>query len=130
MFNQFVSNLSISDQNLFKSTFLLAGIYDLVPITQTTINYALNLDEKSARAISPLFNPLPNISTKFYVVVAENDCPGLVNEGLKMWKRLVDLKLETEYIFVDDVDHFDLIEKLFYKEYILTKLILDSITKN
>jgi arylformamidase len=46
-------------QGLVTAAYAISGLFDLVPLVQTTINKALRLDEASARAASPLLWPPP-----------------------------------------------------------------------
>jgi arylformamidase len=45
----------------------ISGLFDLPPITHTTVNGALGLDEAEARRLSPLFLPAPGGTLHAYV---------------------------------------------------------------
>ncbi|KAG5860880.1 hypothetical protein JTB14_037492, partial [Gonioctena quinquepunctata] len=124
LFIKYIPNLPESERKLFKSAFLLAGVYDLMPLLQTKYNGALNLDKESAKQCSPLYQKLEGDGTEFYVVVAENDSPQFLEQGKKMHEHLKSLSLRTHFVYVETVDHFDLIENLNNSEYLLSQLIL------
>jgi arylformamidase len=44
-----------------KSALPIAGLFDLPPLTHTSVNNALGLDEAEARRLSPLFLPSPGL---------------------------------------------------------------------
>ncbi|CAH1176268.1 unnamed protein product [Phaedon cochleariae] len=125
-FANFIHNLAEEDRELFKSVFLLGGIYDLTPLLSTSYNIPLGLDQQLASEASPLLQNLAADGTVFHVVVAENDSPPFIEQGKLMHKHLQELKIDSKYIFVQNVDHFDLIEKLYERDYELTKLIISN----
>lgn len=49
-------------QSLVKGATLMSGVYDLRPVCHTYINEPLNLDEPTARNLSPLFRDLAGLS--------------------------------------------------------------------
>lgn len=127
LFADYIKTLPIDDQKLFKSSFLLAGVYDLVPLLQTSYNEPLKLDEATAKATSPMFHDLYLCDTKFHVVAAENDSPAFVKQSEDLHKKLIDLGFTTKYHLVRVVDHFDLVENLRNEGFDLTKIMLDDI---
>nr|XP_023029611.1 kynurenine formamidase [Leptinotarsa decemlineata] len=126
LFKEFIPNLPEEERKLFKTAYLLAGIYDLMPLLKTSYNAPLKLDEQSAKRASPLWQKLIAEGTDFYVVVAEHDSPQFVEQGNKMNEYLLSLNLKSHLVTIKDVDHFDLLEKLFDSDYELTKLIVKS----
>jgi arylformamidase len=46
-------------QNLVRAAYSISGLFDLGPLVETSINKALHLDSKTARAASPLFSAAP-----------------------------------------------------------------------
>ncbi|KAJ8974904.1 hypothetical protein NQ317_009833 [Molorchus minor] len=131
LFERFIPSLPQEDQSLFKAAFLLCGIYDLVPLINTKTNILCRLNEQSAKIASPLHMRLSSaVETIFYVVVAEHDSPAFVDSGKKMHEYLLSLGIGSNYVFIKNVDHFDVIEKLIEEDYELTRLIIDVIKKN
>ncbi|VEN45343.1 unnamed protein product [Callosobruchus maculatus] len=55
LFETFIPSLPEADRKLIRTAFLLAGIYDIIPLTKTDYNEPLKLDEESARKVSPMF---------------------------------------------------------------------------
>lgn len=53
--------------DLVPSGMPISGLFDLPPLTQTTINTALGLDEAEARRLSPLYLPRPNARLHAFV---------------------------------------------------------------
>nr|CAI5847484.1 unnamed protein product [Callosobruchus analis] len=55
LFETFIPSLPEADRKLIRTAFLLAGIYDIIPLTKTDYNEPLKLDEESAMKVSPMF---------------------------------------------------------------------------
>lgn len=109
---------------------MISGIYDLVPLIPTTVNGPLKLDEQSAIASSPLRKKITGGETEFYVIAAQDDSPSFVEQAEQMKEHLIKSKLKTEYICLENSDHFDVIENLFDEEYELTKFIIDKVKRS
>ena len=76
-FNQ----LPLEDKSLFEGVFLLAGVYDLLPLLQTTVNDPLKTDENEANANSPLkLNSFEYKTLKVYLRVGEWDTPAFISQ--------------------------------------------------
>lgn len=128
LFESFVPSLPETEQSLIKGAFLLCGIYDLIPLVKIEYNKDFKLDDVSARAASPLFQKLsPGKDTAFYVVVAEHDSPVFVENGRRFHEYLLKLKIKSDLVFIENVDHFDIIERLTDLDFELTKLIVNAI---
>lgn len=128
LFESLIPSLPEAEQSLIKGAFLLCGIYDLIPLIKTEYNEAFQFDEASAKAASPMFKKLSSWKdTTFYVVVAENDSPAFVEDGKRFNEHLSKLGLKSKYVFINNVDHFDILEKLIDPEFELTKLFINVI---
>lgn len=51
-----------------RAAYAISGLFDLPPLVPTSINKALQLDDAGARAISPLYGPLPRAGSLDAVV--------------------------------------------------------------
>lgn len=128
LFEKFIPSLPAADQSLFKGAFLLCGIYDLLPLIQTEYNINFKFDEASARAASPLLQKLSAAKdTIFYVVAAEHDTPAYVENSRRFTEYLLSLGIKSNFVLLENVDHFDIIERLIDPEFELTKLIINVI---
>ena len=120
---------------LLKGVVLLSGIYSLKPLLGTTINHSLQLTKDEIKAYS--FN---TIDTKNYkpieglkVIAACGECesPAFINETQECAQKLVKMVDHVEYILLrENVDHFDIAERLVDTEFVLTKLLLSNILRD
>jgi len=53
------------------AAYAISGLFDLPPLVPTSLNKALKLDEAGARAVSPLFGPVPSYGSLDAVVGGE-----------------------------------------------------------
>lgn len=127
LFEFFIPNLPQDDKNLFKNVFLISGIYNLVPLVKTSVNIPLKLDENSAKTASPLLKKIAGGETTFYVIVAEQDSPPFIEQAKEMHQHLNNSGAKSEYIYLKDIDHFDIVEKLYDETFKLTCIIVDNI---
>lgn len=130
LFEKFIPSQSQTIRQIIKCAFLISGIYDLVPITRTTYNDLLKLDENSAKDASPLKKKINGGDTIFYIIIAENDCPAFIEQAKAMEQHLVKLGTKTKYVNIESTDHYDIIENLYSEEFKLTKLIIEKVTES
>jgi arylformamidase len=95
----------------------ISGVFDLRPLIQTSLNTALDLDDREAAALSPIHWPVPNGSTPGGTVL---DC--LVgaeesSEFLRQSKMMADHwaahGVETRHEALPGLNHFTVLDPLF-----------------
>jgi arylformamidase len=96
---------------LVRAAYGVSGLYNLKPLTETSINKALGLTMESAERESPLFWPAPSGLTMDAVVGgAESD------EYLKQSRRITDVwgleGVRTRYEEIAGVNHFTVLDDL------------------
>ncbi|XP_025114029.1 kynurenine formamidase-like isoform X2 [Pomacea canaliculata] len=113
------------DSDLIKGAILVSGIYDLRPLVKTSVNEALHLTEEDAWLFSPVhfMHDIKQHSSDrdILIAVGEYDPPEFRRQSGEFQKNLRDLGIRTRYLDIPDTDHFNVIEKLQQKSYILTK---------
>ncbi|KZC03790.1 putative arylformamidase [Dufourea novaeangliae] len=121
--------------NLLKGLVLIGGIYNLNPLLGTTINDALKLTKDEIKAYS--FIDLDTTKRKpiqgLKVIVTDGECdtPEFINESRKCAQKLVTIVDDVQYLLLrENVDHFDIVEKLTEPEFLLTKTILAHMSSN
>jgi arylformamidase len=67
---------------MIKAGLGISGLYDLVPLTLTTVNDGLRLDAEEARRLSPLFLPSPGLP--FHAVVGGAEGPEYERQSREM----------------------------------------------
>ena len=87
------------------AAYAISGLFDLVPLAETSINKALRLDQASARAASPLFWK-PPVSGSLDAVVGGNESA----EYFRQSRAIVDVwgkaGVATRFGTVPDANHF------------------------
>nr|ALQ52681.1 kynurenine formamidase [Nilaparvata lugens] len=132
---ELLSKLDDDSKAIFRGLFLISGVYNLKPLLRTTVNDALNLTEKELSKLSPMSsiddqvkNHL-NKSFNLVVAVGENDSPAFQQQSRDFHEVLSRRGIASKYIFVEEVDHFEIVENLSKVDYKLTKELIQLITK-
>ncbi|KAF5295574.1 hypothetical protein FQR65_LT10437 [Abscondita terminalis] len=124
-FQQSYSSWSDEDKDMIKGAFLISGIFDLVPLIETTVNNNLKLDEEVAKKFSPLLHPLDVPKhTLLYVIVGEYESSEFQKQSSLLHNKLKSSGYKSELIIAEKVDHFNIVENLNNEDYEILKLIL------
>ncbi|XP_066237497.1 kynurenine formamidase isoform X2 [Saccopteryx leptura] len=116
-----------------KGFFLVSGIYDLEPITHTSVNIPLLLTLEDARRNSP--QQQLKVAAKqpvdpachVLVVVGQHDSPEFHRQSREFYQMLCQGGWKASFEELHDVDHFEIIWKLTQKDYMLSQIILKTI---
>lgn len=130
LFPKFYTNLTNDERKLLKSVFLISGIYNLMPLVKTTINDPLKLTEVEAENLSPMFwnfEHVTDTSPKFFVIASENDSPAFVKQSELFANNLKKQEVPNEYMLLEELDHFNIIEKMADENYVIVKSIVNSL---
>ena len=98
-------------EGLVTAAYAISGLFDLRPLVGTSINTALNLDDASAKAVSPLFWKSPARGT-LDAVVGGNESA----EYFRQSRAIVDAwhaaGIATRFATIPDANHFTAIAPL------------------
>jgi arylformamidase len=123
------SDLATHDfQPRCEGAFLLTGVYDLVPLVKTYINAPLHMTEDSAQLCSPQQHAA-SFQKDCHVVVAvgEYDSPAFKQQAHTYVEALRSSGVASVSLLeIQEVDHFNLVEKLSDPQYKLTQVILSA----
>ncbi|RYX88078.1 MAG: alpha/beta hydrolase [Bradyrhizobiaceae bacterium] len=92
------------------AAYAISGLFDLAPLVPTSINKALQLTEESARAVSPLFGPVPGHGSLDAIVGGDES-----SEYFRQSRSIVDAwgkAISTVYGTVPGANHFTAIAPL------------------
>jgi arylformamidase len=92
-------------QDLVPAAMTISGLFDLPPLTHTTINAALGLDDAEARRLSPLFLPRPSGQIHAYVGGKEG------REYERQSRSIAEAWCGT-WESLPDLHHFNIVEEL------------------
>ena len=95
----------------------ISGIFDLRPLVPTSLNIALDLDEREAVALSPLFWPIPNGSTPggkiLDCVVGGDESAEFLRQSRMMADHWAANGVETRCEVLPGLNHFTVLDPLF-----------------
>lgn len=110
----------------------ISGVFDLRPLIPTSLNAALDLDEREASALSPIFWPIPNGSTPGGTVL---DCVVGAEESLEFLRQSRMMAdqwgahgVETRYDALAGLNHFTVLDPLFDADSGLMKRVVNLAT--
>jgi arylformamidase len=98
-------------KNLVIAAYAISGLFDLVPLVETSINNALRLDETAAKAASPLFWK-PPVGRVFDAVVGGNESAEYFRQSQSMVEQWGSAGVSTRFGVVGDANHFTAIAPL------------------
>ena len=95
----------------------ISGIFDLRPLIATSLNTALDLDEREAAALSPVFWPVPNGSTPggtiLDCIVGGDESPEFLRQSRMMTEHWAANGVETRCEVLPGLNHFTVLDPLF-----------------
>ncbi|XP_006886234.1 PREDICTED: kynurenine formamidase [Elephantulus edwardii] len=116
-----------------KGFFLLSGLYDLEPVLHTPENVLLGMTLEVAQRNSPQLRlqaaPKPPWAptVRVLVVVGQHDSPEFQRQSREFFQVLTQRGWEATFQELPDVDHFEIIEKLTQRDFMLNQMILRTI---
>ncbi len=110
--------------DLVPAGYAISGVFDLAPLTQISVNADLKLDDKSARACSPLFWRVPAGRSLDAVVGALESGEFLRQSRIvaDTWRQA---GAQTRYEAVAGANHFTIIEPLADGNSAMTKRVVE-----
>ncbi len=97
--------------DLVTAAFAISGLFDLVPLVETSINGALRLDPAAARAVSPLFWKAP-AGRSLDAVVGANESTEYFKQSRTVVEAWGAAGVATRFDTVADANHFTAIAPL------------------
>ena len=95
----------------------ISGVFDLAPLIPTSLNKALDLDEREAAALSPIHWPVPNGSTPggtvLDCIVGADESPEFLRQSRMMADHWAANGVEARYEALPGLNHFTVLDPLF-----------------
>jgi len=95
----------------------ISGVFDLRPLIPTSLNAALDLDEREAAALSPIHWPVPNGSTPggtvLDCIVGADESPEFLRQSNMMADHWAANGVETRYEALPGLNHFTVLDPLY-----------------
>jgi arylformamidase len=98
-------------QDLVVAAYSISGLFDLVPLIETSINNAMRLDQATARAASPLFWKAPRRGS-LDAVVGEHESAEYFRQSRTIVERWGAAGVATRFGTVPSANHFTAIAPL------------------
>ncbi|XP_046444376.1 kynurenine formamidase-like [Daphnia pulex] len=111
----------------------ISGVFDVIPLVATSMNLPLNLDNETAKLMSPLhcFNQSMEkvLNIKQLLVVGENDPTEFKRQTSTYAQALLRAGFTDVHCkMMESLDHFNIVEELRNEDYELTRLIVKLIS--
>lgn len=110
--------------DLVPAAYAISGVFDLTPLPQVSINQDLKLDEKSARALSPLYWQVP-AGRVLDAVVGGIESAEFLRQSMAIAEAWRQGMAQTRYEAVPGANHFDVIEPLADAGSAMTKRVVE-----
>ena len=111
----------------------ISGVFDLAPLIPTSLNTALDLDDREAAALSPIHWPIPNGSTPggtvLDCIVGADESPEFLRQSRMMADHWAAQGVETRYEALAGLNHFTVLDPLFDGNSALVRRIVDLAQK-
>jgi arylformamidase len=95
----------------------ISGVFDLRPLIPTSLNRALDLDDREAAALSPIHWPIPDGSTPggttLDCLVGGDESPEFLRQSRMMADHWGNNGVETRYEALPGLNHFTVLDPLF-----------------
>jgi arylformamidase len=111
-------------QDLVKAAYTISGLFDLVPLVNTSVNQALGLDAAAARRSSPLFWPTPSHGS-LDAVVGEDESAEYHRQSrviVDAWSRA---GIDARFAKLPGANHFTAIAPLADPDSAMTRRLLE-----
>lgn len=115
---------------LMKNIYLISGVYDLRELKDTkSINRdnLLSLTDNNVKELSPLlqsFNHLHGYKINIICYTGGNESPTMQQQTRDFVAHLKITTIDAHFTIVDDMDHFNIVERLSEKTYEITRQII------
>ena len=110
--------------DLVPAGYSISGVFDLAPLTQISVNADLKLDDKSARACSPLFWRVPPGRT-FDAVVGALESSEFLRQSRTVADTWRQAKAQTRYEEIAGTNHFTVVDPLMDANSAMTKRVTE-----
>jgi arylformamidase len=110
--------------DLVPAVYAISGVFDLAPLTQISVNQDLKLDERSARACSPLYWRVP-AGRSLDVVVGALESSEFLRQSkviAEAWRQGMAL---TRYEEIARANHFTVVDPLNNPESAMTRRVVE-----
>jgi arylformamidase len=98
--------------DLVRSGYALSGVFDLGPLTGTSLNELLKLNAAQAREVSPLFWPVPPKDRTFVASVGGDESQEFIRQSLEIASAWSRAGVKAECVIVPGANHFTIVDEI------------------
>ena len=98
--------------SLFKAGVLISGLFDLLPLVNTTINNRVGLTEQSAKEVSPIHHTPQSNNTPVITAVGGSESCGFHEQAKRLQENWAQYGIDVDYLNVPNCHHFQVYEQL------------------
>jgi arylformamidase len=98
--------------DMVRAAYSISGVFDLVPLLETSLNTALRLDVETANAVSPIHWPTPAKSCRFVAAVGGAESSEFLRQNLDMAGIWSVAGVKAECVVVPAANHFTIVDEL------------------
>jgi arylformamidase len=98
--------------DMVRAAYSISGVFDLVPLLETSLNAALRLDLDTANAVSPIHWPAPPKSCRFVAAVGGAESSEFLRQNLDMAGIWSAAGVKAECVVVPGANHFTIVDEL------------------
>ena len=98
--------------DLVGSAYSISGLFDLTPLTKTSMAADLRLDEAAARSVSPLFWPAPSRGRSFDAVVGALESSEFLRQSRIIAEAWSKSGVQARYEEIAGTNHFTVLDPL------------------
>lgn len=114
--------------DLVPAAYAISGVFDLAPLTRISVNADLKLDDKSARACSPLYWEVP-AGRSLDAVVGGIESDEFLRQSRIITEAWRQGMAETRYEAVPGKNHFDVLDALGDPDSAMTRRVVELAQK-
>src|SRR5262249_55330917 len=98
--------------DLVRAGYAISGVFDLAPLTRTSLNAALHLTEGVARAASPMFRPPPPKGRRFVAAVGGDESAEFLRQSREIAKNWRTVGIDARAEVHAGTNHFTIVDEL------------------
>ncbi len=106
------SRIAAVPPDLVRAGYAISGVFEIAPLRLTSIGVALQETEASARAVSPLFWPIPRTDIWLTAAVGSDESPEFIRQSLDMTRTWSAAAVPAECVLIPGANHFTVIDEL------------------
>ncbi len=111
-----------------RAAVLISGLYDLLPVTQTTVNADIGLTPETARELSPQYHP-PSAELPLHLMAGGGETRSWIAQSRTFFEQLQRAGHPVEFDVVGEHDHYSIAAELGDPDSPVTRACMDVVRR-